>query len=51
MAKKALINKAAAKPKFAVSRLHPVPAVRSSALRVPQVRTLPRVRPGDGSPW
>ncbi|CAM5351141.1 hypothetical protein SALBM135S_09247 [Streptomyces alboniger] len=40
MAKKALIAKAARKPKFGVCE-HPLPALRPPALRLPQVRPLP----------
>ena len=43
MAKKALIAKAARKPKFGVRGVHPLPALRPSALRLPQVRPVPRV--------
>jgi small subunit ribosomal protein S8 len=54
MAKKALINKAAAKPKFKVRGLHPLPPLRPRPLGLPQVRTLPcvpaRARPRRRDP-
>ena len=42
MAKTALKNKAAAKPKFRCA-IYALPGLRSSSLRLPQVRPLPHL--------
>ena len=50
MAKKALVNKANAQAEVQGARLHPLPAVRPSALGLPQVRAVPHLLPRDGAP-
>ena len=50
VAKKALINKADAQAEVRGARLHPLPAVRPSALGVPQVRPVPDLPARDGAP-
>ena len=49
MAKKALIQKQQRTPKFKVRGVHALPSVRSRSLRVPQVRAVPHLLPGDGA--
>ena len=50
VAKKALVNKANAQAEVRGARLHPLPAVRPSALGLPQVRPVPDLPPRDGAP-
>ena len=50
VAKTALVNKANAQAQVRGPRLHPLPAVRPSALGVPQVRPLPDLPARDGPP-
>ena len=50
MAKTALVNKAEQEAEVRGPRLHPLPALRPSALGLPQVRPVPDLPAGDGPP-